>query len=98
MTWREYATTVWGMPATATIRQGRLGRRGPHLSLIALRVNEGLSRERLALRIGVSRETIRLVEELGHVPTPSVQFAIAEAFGKRPLDLWPIEMQRGSAR
>jgi DNA-binding XRE family transcriptional regulator len=60
---------------------------------MALRINNGWSREQLAWRIGVSRETIRLTEA-GFVPTPRIQFAIAEAFGRRPLDLWPLARQR----
>lgn len=72
--------------------QGRR-RRQSHLELIALRVNAGLSREQLAYRANVSRETIRLAEG-GFLPTPRVQFAIAAAFNLRPLDLWPIERQR----
>lgn len=60
--------------------------------LVGLRINLGLSRKDLGLRIGISAETIRLAE-LGFVPTPRVQFAIAEAFDLRPLDLWPIERQ-----
>jgi DNA-binding XRE family transcriptional regulator len=71
-------------------------RRAPLVALKALRVNHGLSREMLALRAGVSRETIRLAEA-GYLPTPRVQFAIAAAFGKLPLDIWPIERQ-GSGR
>lgn len=60
---------------------------------MALRVNDGLSREQLAYRANVGRETVRLAES-GFLPSPRVQFAIAEVFGLRPLDLWPIEMQR----
>lgn len=74
-------------------RGSRMTTRRQHPTLTALRVNEGLSREDLALRAGVSRETVRLAEA-GFLPTPRVQFAIAAAFGKRPLDLWPIERQR----
>ena len=69
-------------------------RRNPHLTLIGLRVNAGLSREDFGRRIGVSRETIRLAED-GFVPSVRVQFAIAGEFNMRPLDLWPIERQRG---
>jgi transcriptional regulator with XRE-family HTH domain len=58
-----------------------------------LRVNEGLSREQLGLRANVSRESVRLAEA-GFVPGPRVQFAIAGVFGKRPLDLWPLDQQR----
>lgn len=64
-----------------------------HAALISLRINDGLSRDDLALRAGVSRETVRLAEA-GFLPTPRVQFALAAAFGRRPLDLWPIERQR----
>lgn len=66
-----------------------------NLKLIALRVNEGLSREALGYRAGISRETVRLAED-GYVPTPRVQFALAGAFGMRPLDLWPIEQQKAA--
>lgn len=68
-------------------------RRRRNLTLIALRINAGLSRDDLSLKTGVGRETIRLAES-GFVPTPRVQFAIAQAFGKLPLDIWPIERQR----
>ena len=74
-----------------TTRSGH--RRTAHLELIELRVNEGLSRDALARRAGVGRETVRLAES-GFVPTPRVQFAIARAVKRTPLDLWPIEMQR----
>ena len=72
----------------------RQRRRLSHAQLISLRVNEGLSREALAYRAGVSRETVRLAEA-GFLPTPRVQFAIARVFQMRPLDLWPFERQRG---
>lgn len=78
---------------TATSGQ-RLGRRAnAHLELIGRRINAGLSREMLAARAGVGRETIRLAEA-GFVPGPRVQFAIATALGTNPLELWPIERQR----
>lgn len=62
------------------------------MKLKGLRINEGLGRDDLAIRAGVSRETVRLIEN-GWVPGPRVQFAIASVFGLRPLDIWPIEMQ-----
>jgi transcriptional regulator with XRE-family HTH domain len=68
-----------------------------HLRLIGLRVNEGLSREQLALRANVSRESVRMAEG-GFVPGPRVQFAIAGVFGLRPLDLWPLDQQRRRGR
>jgi transcriptional regulator with XRE-family HTH domain len=74
-------------------RQKLQMRRRPHRELIALRINEGLSRRALAHRTGVSIESIRLAEG-GFVPGPTIQFALAEAFGLRPLDLWSIDRQR----
>lgn len=72
--------------------QRRATRRRPHRQLQRLRVNQGLSPNALAYRAGVSGNTIRLAEA-GYRPTPRVQFAIAEVFEMRPLDLWPIEDQ-----
>jgi DNA-binding XRE family transcriptional regulator len=81
------------MPIEARSSRGRGSpRRKPNLKLIALRVNGGYSREMLALRIGVGRETIRLAEA-GYLPTPRVQFALADEFRLQPLDIWPIETQ-----
>jgi transcriptional regulator with XRE-family HTH domain len=71
----------------------RQGRRTRHTRLLELRINAGWSRVDLALKAGVGRETVRLAE-LGSIPTPRVQMAIASAFDLRPLDLWPIERQR----
>jgi transcriptional regulator with XRE-family HTH domain len=68
-------------------------KRQVHRELVALRLNAGLSRADLSRRTGVSTESIRLAE-LGFVPGPHIQFSIARAFEKRPLDLWPLERQR----
>lgn len=86
------------MPATATSgRPTRSKRRAKNIELIALRINAGLSRDDLAARAQVGRETVRLVED-GFVPTPRTQFAIARALGKLPLDIWPIHTQRAVTR
>lgn len=77
------------MPATTRTAQGR---KRPHLGLMSLRINAGLSRADLALRSGVGRETLRLAEA-GFLPTPRVQYAIAHALDTTPLDLWPIQVQ-----
>jgi DNA-binding XRE family transcriptional regulator len=71
-------------------------RRDRNTRLIGLRINEGLSRDDLARRTGVSRESIRLAES-GFTPGPRIQFAIADAFKLRPLDIWPLERQRAAA-
>lgn len=80
------------MPSTAT--SGRRTRSRRNIDLIALRVNAGLSHADVAARAQIGRETYRLAES-GFVPTPRIQFAIAKAFEMRPLDIWPIERQRG---
>lgn len=71
--------------------------REPNRELIELRINSGLSTVDLADRVGVSSKTIRLAEA-GFTPGPRIQFAIARAFGRQPLDLWPMERQRVGVR
>lgn len=88
----DHAANVRIVPTTTTSRQPKR-RRQPNLTLIALRVNAGHSRETLALRLGIGRETIRLAEA-GFIPTPRIQFALASAFKTTPLDIWPLEFQR----
>lgn len=68
-------------------------RKVPHLKLMALRVNEGLSPNDLAFRVGVSGKTIRMAEQ-GWIPSPRVQFQIARVFELRPVDLWPFYRDR----
>lgn len=68
-------------------------RHQPNRKLQALRLNRGLSPNDLAYIANVSGKTIRYVEA-GHTPSPRVQFAIAEAFGLLPLDLWPLHENR----
>lgn len=58
-----------------------------------LRLNEGLSRGDLGARAGVSSETVRLAEH-GFTPGARIQYAIADVFGKLPLDIWPLERQK----
>lgn len=82
------------MTDLAQRRQARRGpKRRPNTQLYALRLNAGLSRQALGNRIGLSSETIRLAE-LGYVPGPRAQFAIAREFKLTPLELWPLERQR----
>lgn len=65
----------------------------PNTQLYSLRINDGLSRQDLSRRTGVSIETIRLAE-VGFIPGPRIQFILADAFGLKPLDIWPLEHQR----
>jgi DNA-binding XRE family transcriptional regulator len=68
----------------------RNGKSKPNLTLKALRVNKGLSRDDLARLAGASYPTIRMAEDLGHQPGPRIAFAIAEVLGVSVLDIWPI--------
>lgn len=71
--------------------------RAPNWCLKEHRINAGMSPNELAYRAGVSANTVRLAEK-GHVPTPRVQFAIAQVFGATPLDLWPLHSYAGGHR
>lgn len=62
----------------------------PHMELIAARYDEGLSRQMLAMRAGLGRETVRAAEA-GYPPTPRVQRALAKALDRRRDELWPAE-------
>jgi DNA-binding XRE family transcriptional regulator len=81
---------------SASIRQVG-SRHGPNHRLIELRVNEGMAPSDLAYRAGVSAKSIRLAE-MGFIPGPRVQFAIASAFGLRPTDIFPLHAQRRASR
>lgn len=58
------------------------------------RINEGLSPETLGGLVKVSGHTIRRIEDQGAIPTPRVQFALAEHFQMRPTDLWHPQPRR----
>ena len=64
-------------------------RRTPNRKLQALRINRGMSPNDLGYQAGTTGKTIRMVEA-GHVPSPRLQFQIAEVFDLLPLDIWPL--------
>lgn len=68
------------------------GRRA-NRTLVELRLNAGLSPNDLALRAGVSGNTVRAAER-GFYIAPRSQFAIASALGVAPLIVFPFERQR----
>lgn len=76
-----------------SVSRQNVKRHKPNTKLFGLRINEGWARADLAYRTGLSVETIRLAE-MGIVPGPRAQFAIAQQFGLRPLDIWPLEQQK----
>lgn len=61
--------------------------------LIEARLNAGLTPNDLALRAGVSGNTVRAAER-GLYVGPRAQYAMAHALGVTPLDLFPWERQR----
>lgn len=65
-------------------------RRPRNLTLVQLRINQGLSPNELAAEAGVSGKTIRDAEAGRTIPLPRTQFAIAAVFGKLPTDIWPV--------
>lgn len=85
------------LPVSATVRQTGVRQRGqrrmPNLELKRLRINRGWGRKELSRVSGVSTESIRLAE-LGFVPGPGIQFALAHSLDREPLDIWPMEVQR----
>lgn len=65
--------------------------------LIERRINAGMSPNDLALRAGVSGNTVRSAER-GLYVDPRSQFAIAKALGCLPLEVFPFERQREARR
>lgn len=68
----------------------------PNRTLMELRINNGLSANRLALRAGVSGNTVRAAERGAYICEDS-QHAIAEALDARVIELFPFERQRVAA-
>lgn len=60
------------------------------VSLAQLRFDAGLTPEELGDKVGIAGRTIRRLEE-GTRPTPRVAKAIADHFGVKASDLWPLE-------
>lgn len=71
----------------------RSGRSRVNRALVEKRLNEGLTPNDLARRAGVSGNTVRAAER-GLYVDPRSQFAIAQALGVLPLDVFPFERQR----
>lgn len=69
----------------------------PNIALFTLRMNEGWSRYQVGRQAGVTAETVRLAEKGLTVPNADTQHRIAGVFGKKPLDLWPLDRQRIAA-
>ena len=70
-------------------------RRKPRVNrqLMELRLNAGMTPNDLALRAGLSGNTVRAAER-GLYVDPRSQFALANARGVLPLEVFPFERQR----
>lgn len=71
-------------------------RRRANRDLIERRINCGLTPNDLALRAGITGNTVRSAER-GLYVDPRSQFAISKALGVLPLDVFPFERQREAA-
>lgn len=63
----------------------------PVVTLEQRRFDEGLTPEGLGVICGVAGKTIRRLEESGARPTPAIAKRIADHFGVKPSDIWPVE-------
>lgn len=65
-------------------------------SIAVERVNRGLTQSDLAEVIAVSPKTIANIEA-GHRPSPRIGKKLADYFGCKYTDLWPIDRQGATA-
>lgn len=69
---------------------------GLRMDLIALREGKCWTTRDLAHHAGLVHETVRRVER-GKIPTPRVQFALAEALGVEPIVIVPLGARQWAA-
>ena len=81
---------------TRVISQAGRRRTRVNRTLVELRLNAGLSPNDLAVRAGVSGNTVRSAER-GLYVAPRSQFAIAQALGAGVLEVFPFERQKVAA-
>lgn len=63
-----------------------------NINIVAERINRGLSIPQAALAMGIGRETLRSAEaDLPDRPAPGTAKKIADFYGYKVTDIWPIE-------
>jgi transcriptional regulator with XRE-family HTH domain len=67
----------------------------PQINLVAERINRGLSVLELAEQVGTSAMTIRRAESGERMPRPKVAKRIADLYGVKVTDIWPLELVDG---
>ncbi len=60
------------------------------VNLKAERVNRGLTTAEVAEKVGVSRQAILNAENRQTVPRPETAKAIADLYGCKVTDIWPV--------
>lgn len=61
------------------------------VNLKAERLNRGLSLDALAAKTGVPKSTLARAEKGGPQPKASNAFAIADFYGYKVTEIWPVE-------
>lgn len=67
------------------------------VNLKAERLNRGLTTTQVAGEVGCNRATIERAESGATVPRPATAKAIAEFYGHRVTDIWPVDPAHGFA-
>lgn len=63
-----------------------------NVNIIAERINRGLSIPQAAIAMGIGRETLRVAEAaLPDRPPPGTAKAIADFYGYKVTDIWPVD-------
>jgi transcriptional regulator with XRE-family HTH domain len=63
------------------------------IDLKSERLNRGLSLDALAEKTGVPKSTLARAENDGPQPTASNAFAIADFYGYKVTEIWPVDRQ-----
>ena len=60
------------------------------VNLVVERLNQGLSVNRAAIAIGIARGSLQKAEA-GEMPHPAVAKQIADFYGVKVTDVWPVD-------
>lgn len=63
----------------------------PEVNLKAERLNRGLSAQGVADKIGVQKNVLLNAESGASVPRPATALKIADFYGYRVTDIWPVD-------
>lgn len=63
----------------------------PNVNLRAERINKGLSAKQMADKLDIDPQVLLNAERGVSIPRPESALKIAEFFGCKPTDIWPVE-------